>query len=105
MNLLQRVQIYSRRRSFRGYRLGKFWCNKHWKIIEDSQFEDKPINPSIAALGITAALHLKDVSPAYVRNHGAACCILVNIADGINKVSGKEFLNGIFERSRGWKAT
>src|ERR1700704_1351550 len=103
MNLIRRGRLFFFRRNFKSHRLGKFWCNKHWKIIEDSQLEKNPINPTVAALGVTAALHLRNVDAAFVRREGRACCILFNIAEVTPKLmSGSKLLDGIFERSRGW---
>jgi len=94
---------------FNDHRLGSFWCDKHWQIIKDSQKEERPISPAVAAFGITSALHLKEVDPTYVRESGHACCILFNIAettpihkDKPEMIGGKKMLDGIFEKSRGW---
>lgn len=89
--------------TFDKHRLGKFWCNKHWSIIRASQKDERPINPAIAAIGITAALYLKGVDSDIIRKTGAACCWLYDMAEGTPKTSGKIMLDGIFEKSRGWK--
>lgn len=88
--------------TFDKHRLGRFWCNKHWKVIKDSQKDERPINPSIAAVGITSALYLKNISPEMVRHKGRACCILYDMAENTPKLSGKIMIDGIFEKARGW---
>jgi hypothetical protein len=84
------------RRWFQRKRLGTFWCDKHWKVIENSQLDLQPIDPAIAAAGIAAALYLKGIEPEFVRKNGTACCILNTMSKSLN------LLDGIFERSRGW---
>lgn len=105
VNFLYKGRLFLVKRRFRSHRLGRFWCEKHWQVIVKSQLDKNPINPAVAALGISEALYLKDVNPNYVRENGRACCILIHIADSQERVtiSGKELLNGIFERSKGWK--
>lgn len=87
--------------TFDKHRLGRFWCNKHWKVIKDSQRDKNPINPAIAAVGVSAALYLKYVDPEIVRQTHA-CCVLYNLAEATPKLSGKIMIDGIFEKARGW---
>lgn len=94
---MNKVKRWWLKRTFDRYRLGTFWCEKHWNIIKKSYDDPKPISPSIAAMGIAEALWLKDIPPDKVRITGRACCWV----DNLDK-DNKGILNGIFERSRNY---
>lgn len=76
------------RRWFKRRRLGKFWCDRHWSVIENSQLDRQPIDPGVAAIGVASALYLKGIPPAPTLH---ACCKIP-----------KYLMDGIFEKSRGW---
>lgn len=59
-------------------------------MIEDSQFEEYPIDPFVAAMGLAAGLYLRYGDE--LEGPLTQACEMVP----------KEILQGIFERSRGW---
>lgn len=88
--MTHRLRLYFKRRNLKKRRLGKFWCDRHWNVVEDSLLDKYPIDPSIAAVGITMALYLKDSDSA--RPTREACCKIP-----------EWLMNGIFERARNEK--
>jgi hypothetical protein len=93
----KKIRFFIYKRTFDSHRLGRFWCDKHWAVIKASLNDPIPINPAIAAIGVTTALYLKDIDSEAVRRQGAACCWVKKL-----DVNDKKILEGIFERSRGW---
>lgn len=70
--------------------IGDFWCDRHFKIILDSQKTSDPIDYYIATMGVGRFITLTtDHEPEGPLKH--AC-------DRIPQ----EVMEGIFERSRGW---
>lgn len=74
--------------------IGNFWCERHFRIILDSQATDDPIDYHIATMGvgrfITLATDHETEGP------------LAHACERIPSEIREQVLVGIFQRSKGW---